>query len=56
MKQACLSCYNPFLDLRPYLPLLMCVQAEDWEHEEEHADDDQDQGGEEVYEDDPGVW
>lgn len=30
------------------------VQAEDWEHEFEFADDDQDQGADEVYDDDPG--
>lgn len=32
-------------------------QAEDWEHEDEPADDDQDQGQseDEVYDDDPGA-
>ncbi|EFJ52253.1 hypothetical protein VOLCADRAFT_87242 [Volvox carteri f. nagariensis] len=30
-------------------------QAEDWEHEFEPDDDDQDQGHDEVYEDDPGM-
>lgn len=41
-------------------PMHVCIancaraQAEDWEHEFEFADDDQDQGADEVYDDDPG--
>ncbi|GLC38211.1 hypothetical protein PLESTB_001087400 [Pleodorina starrii] len=38
-------------DLRPEKP----EEAEDWEHEFAPDDDDQDQGHDEVYEDDPGM-
>ncbi|GLI60992.1 hypothetical protein VaNZ11_003249 [Volvox africanus] len=38
-------------DLRPEKP----EEAEDWEHEFAPDDDDQDQGQDEVYEDDPGL-